>query len=184
MRRSFQFSLRTLLLVAICTGVWLGIYCDRVRRQREACAAIKSLGGYVVYRHENADPPVDMRVPKWFCRSLGKDFFADVTCVGFMPGEVKLGPKGIGPKRLEMLRDLPMLEELFLEAVPTSPRDLEIIKTLKRLRFLTVNWQSVSLDQARELDAALPECEIDHFDHFVFIERLNAARSKVTWFDE
>ena len=184
MRCSFQFSLRTLLLVAICTGVWLGAYCDRVRRQRAARAAIKSLGGFVTYRHENADPPVGMRVPKWLRRSLGEDFFADVTCVGFMPGEAKLEPDGHGPKGLDRLRDLPMLEELFLEAVPTSRRDLETIKTLKHLRFLTVHWQSVTLDQARELQSALPQCEIYGFDHLVFVERLNASKAKVQWFDE
>ena len=51
-RRWYQFSLRTLLLVMTVFAVWLGIKIHQARQQKQAVAAIEKLGGTVYYDYQ------------------------------------------------------------------------------------------------------------------------------------
>jgi hypothetical protein len=81
-RRSFQYSLRTLLTAMLLAGFGMGWFAHRLKqasRQREAVAAIHKLGGAVAYdcdlRGEGTPGPV------WLRQRLGDDFFTNVTWV-------------------------------------------------------------------------------------------------------
>ena len=50
-RRWFQFSLRTLFVLLTVLCVWLAVTVERVRKQREAVAAIEAVGGSVFYEY-------------------------------------------------------------------------------------------------------------------------------------
>ena len=75
-RRWFQYSLRTLLvlMLLVCIGMgWLAVKMQRVRREREAVAAIERLGGWCVYG--DPDSAEESRGRAWLRKLLGDDFF-------------------------------------------------------------------------------------------------------------
>jgi hypothetical protein len=90
-RRWLQFSTRALLAVVTVAGVTLGVIGQRAERQRKAVAAIKALGGDVVYEFEDTFPAYnpetdefvhELPAPAWMMKRFGWDWFADVTVVG------------------------------------------------------------------------------------------------------
>ena len=109
-RRWFQYRVRTLLLVTAIVALWLGIYVNRVQRQRAAVQMIHAAGGQVTYEGEAngllATPP-GPKQSGWMTRILGKDFFCDVIAVTFEGVPAK-------DRDLACLKDLPHLEQLFL----------------------------------------------------------------------
>jgi hypothetical protein len=69
----FRFKLRTLLLTVTALGVWMGWYVMAARRQAEAVAQVRNLGGWVLYdfqfdptaRGTSRKPNAQSRVPPW-----------------------------------------------------------------------------------------------------------------------
>ena len=91
-RRRFQYSL--LLLVFMLANIAMAWFFPRwgaARRQREAVAAIRAMGGHVTYDHEarwNAARAAPMPAkappgPAWARKLLGEDFFADAVVAGY-----------------------------------------------------------------------------------------------------
>ena len=69
----FRFRLRTLLLAITVLGVWMGWYVMAARRQAEAVAQVRKLGGWVLYDFEfdptvigtSRKPSAQSWVPSW-----------------------------------------------------------------------------------------------------------------------
>ena len=79
-RRWLQFSLGGILALITAIGVALGLYVNRVQRQREVVALVKQHGGEIAYdyqRDRKGRPPG----PKWARAWLGDDFFSDLIVV-------------------------------------------------------------------------------------------------------
>ena len=87
LRRLLQFRLRTLLLFTTAVAVWLGLWSNAARRQRDSVIALRKSGAIVRYDFElnqNEKPP---QWPAWFVDRAGVDYFANVVSVGsYTPG--------------------------------------------------------------------------------------------------
>jgi hypothetical protein len=72
-----SLSLRTLLLLILVAGLWLGWRVEKARRQRLAIAEIEKFNGYVRFNYEYADgkevPDAQPKRPKWLRRYLGDE---------------------------------------------------------------------------------------------------------------
>ena len=85
-RWRFQFSIRSLLVLPVIVailGSWLAVERKQATQQRDAVAAIRELGGHVMYdyqdRAEREEHDPDPPGPAWARKLLGVDFFADVV---------------------------------------------------------------------------------------------------------
>ncbi len=103
-----EFSLGTMILVATVVCVWLAVQVNRAHRQRDALAAIESLGGRVAYDDEDTDAP-GSPCRKLVANTLGKDYAATVV-------EVTLMFSPIQDAGCVHLRDLTEMRYLDLES--------------------------------------------------------------------
>ena len=147
-RRSFRFSLRTLLVFMLVVCVAVGWKFERVRRQREAVAWVKEMGGFVYY-FVDGNPYSELRGPEWARKWLGHDFFNDVTGVELQGTQVS----DISP-----LAKLSKLEYLYLDHTPVS--DVTPLAKLTKLEKLFIHNTQVSDQAMEQLEKALPQCEI------------------------
>jgi Leucine-rich repeat (LRR) protein len=130
--RWFQFRLRTLLvLVTLCAipCSWLGVKMRQARRQRDAVAAIKKLGGVVVWSKPAG--------PRWLREILGDDFFKDVFYVGAVGSEVT----DVG---LNYLDGLSRLQELDLSNTRLPDAGLERLTGLSQLQVLCIGGTKIT----------------------------------------
>jgi hypothetical protein len=82
-RRWLRYSLWTLLVVVTLTGIALGVFFERVHRQRAAVAVLRDLGCEVFYDYYDEGPWPDVywkkqrepRGPPWLRSLLGADVF-------------------------------------------------------------------------------------------------------------
>src|SRR6478672_8027951 len=88
----FRFNLRTLLLAITALGVWMAWYVSAARRQAEAVAQVRKLGGWVLYDFEfdptvrgtSRKPSARSRVPPWLVDRAGLDMFHSVVQVNMV----------------------------------------------------------------------------------------------------
>ena len=89
-RRWFRVSLRGLMLLVLLVGGGVGWKVSRERSKRQAIAAIRQVGGSILYDYQySTDPEVMKRIrnvrepaaPRWLRRWLGDDFFRTVALV-------------------------------------------------------------------------------------------------------
>jgi hypothetical protein len=116
--RCLRFSLRTLLAIVTALGLLLGVLVHRANRQRRAVEAIRALGGTVRYDYE-VGGLAEAPLPDWLCRTVGLDFFCDVTRVDFFD------PTGL-------TRD----EDLLRQFKPISDSDLAHVAAFSELEEL------------------------------------------------
>ena len=81
-------SVRTLLVLVLGIGIWLGWVTNKARRQREAVAAVKKHGGWVHYDYEFDNdcfvPGSQPWAPLWFRRMIGDEYFREIREVNFV----------------------------------------------------------------------------------------------------
>jgi len=141
-RRFLQFSLGTLLLAITVFGVWLGVQVNRMRRQREAVAAIVRLGGAVMYDYDFDAKHQQIRngqpaAPVWLRKALGDDFFRRPVWI-YLAG-VKLKNGDLAP-----LENLPQLDWLYLGSCELSDAELAHCASLSKLRQLDLGGTPIS----------------------------------------
>ena len=149
-----QFSLRTLLLVMTLVAVYLGLHCERARRQQEAVEALARISLFSYFCHVNYDNDFDgegrllvyppftpPRSTPWIEQVLGRDFFHKVIDV-----ELDVTDVAAVDKALPHLKRLPHLESIIVSCgcrddeptgaddEPTLPSRQEFMDTMKRLR--------------------------------------------------
>ena len=81
-RRFLRFSVRGLIVLVLVIGGWLGWIVRSARIQREAVAAIKSIGGIVTYdwelKNENGIPRAQTPAPRWLADLIEIDYFGQI----------------------------------------------------------------------------------------------------------
>ena len=129
-KRCFQFRLRTLLIAIVLLSLplsWFAVRMESARTQREAVAVIESVGGEVFYEPDGADS-----IPVWIHSYLGQDFFVKVV-------QVFVSEREFGDVEATYLKELPDLEELYLDNTQISDAGLEHLKGLTQLKQLDLN---------------------------------------------
>jgi hypothetical protein len=151
MKRRFQYSLRSLLFLFTALGVWLGFTVAAARRQREVVAAIKVIGGEVLYDWQlvgdwtkqsgRSEPPG----PAALRRLLGDEYFQSVEGVFF--GE----QPGFGDERMPPFEQLKTIKYLGFYATGVSDRILPRVESLPRLSFLDISCTRVTDEGLRRV---------------------------------
>jgi Leucine-rich repeat (LRR) protein len=154
-RRFFRFSLRTFLIGLTVLCIWLGIKVSDARKQREAVAAIRNLGGSVEYDYHRMagekpnlfDPKLEAPGPEWLRSLIGPEYFQDVVLVD-------LSHCPITDDDLAILRYFPKLETVGLEHTQifgAGLAHLSEIKTLKQLGLWDTRIDDEALKHLRGL---------------------------------
>lgn len=147
-RLRLQYGLRSLLAATFVTCLALGWYMQRVRRQREAVAALTAAGAEIGYYDStrnraasiddvyNFASPVTVEeriercMPERLKSALGIDFFRPVDRVSWFDNATRGGPE------LTYLRGLPRLRFLAVEEVLDD--DLSALGALGELKSLII----------------------------------------------
>jgi Leucine-rich repeat (LRR) protein len=183
--------LRTLLVLVVLASIgmsWLAVRMQRVRRQREAVAAIKKVGGCIQYDYESKGNWIRNPVlpgPIWARRLLGDDFFINVIWVNLCNtritdavmecveglGEIQeldLSSTRITDAGIEHLKRSTQLQYLFLADCKITDAGLRHLKGLTRLKLL-------SLDDTKVTDAGL-----EHLQGLTQLQELDLYGTQVT----
>jgi hypothetical protein len=181
-RRYLRVSLRSLVVLILVIGGYLGWIVHTARVQRDAVAAIRKLEGTVRYDWERKDglnrPNGKPWWPKWLVDSFGVDYFGHVTQVRVVAvhelseaelihishltqlEELDLHRSPVTDARLAHLEGLTDLQSLILFHTPISDAGLVHLRKLTRLRTLSIEDTKVTDAGARELRNALPKLTI------------------------
>jgi hypothetical protein len=191
LRRGFRFGLRTLLLfVLVCAVVCsrFAVKMNEAKRQREAVGVIVKLGGNVWYDyqldglggwvgpHDRSVPPPG---PSLLRSMLGEDFFADVTVVNMYSTPLAdaelehlkwfthlqwlyLSYSNVTDTGLANLAGLTQIQFLNLSHTNVTDGGLAHLKGLTNLQGLWLYNTQVTDEGVKELQKALPNCEIWH----------------------
>jgi hypothetical protein len=150
-RRWRTLSIRSLLLLVLVAGGWLGCEARKIRRQKTAVAGIRALDGRFLYDWQWADgsrasasdgPPV----PHWLRRTLGDEPFQDVARVS-LGGDPPLSPRSCEAS-LGLLDSLPGLRSLSLGPDLATDRGMETVGRLTGLVELDMTSSSPRLGDA------------------------------------
>jgi hypothetical protein len=158
-RRFFRFSLRTLMLVAAVSCIWLGVITNRARDRKQAMELFHSLGGSVWYEHEfwGNDPPG----PEWLRRLIGDEYFFSVHTL-------RLTNSKVDDSSLASIKRFPELKGLTLFQCKVTDAGLEHLKDLTELRRLY-------LDETRVTEAGLV-----HLEGMTRLRSLRHANTEIT----
>jgi internalin A len=181
-RRILRVSLRSLLVVVIVIGAWLGWIVHSARIQRDAVAAIRKLEGTVRYDWERKDgrnlPNGKPWWPKWLVDQIGIDYFGHVTQVRLVAvrdlsdselthiaqlsglEELDLHRSPVTDATLARLDGLTELQSLIVFHTGISDAGLQRLKRLGRLRNLSIENTKVTDAGVEELRKALPKLMI------------------------
>jgi len=189
-RRWAQFSLATMFVVMTVLCVWLAVVVNRAHQQRDAVAAIRALGGAVMYDYDfdaagvqirNAEPPG----PAWLRRLLGVDFRSRATWV-YLAGApttdadlvhlrnlpelnwLHVGNKPITDAGLAHLARCTKLESLDLGGTEITDLGLNSLTNLRRVKMLDVGGTEITDAGAMKLE---------RFEH---LADLFVSRSRIT----
>jgi internalin A len=150
-RTLFQLSLRSLLMLLLALGIWLGLTFNRVRQQRAAVARIEQLGGKIQYAHDVAATRIVGRPqqpvvpgPTWLRRLLGPEFFDTVVWV-------RLGNTAVTDADLRLISKLDRLEFLDLNSTSITDAGLFELRHCRHLKSLSLPETRVTDDGLRHL---------------------------------
>jgi len=179
-RRRFQFRLRTLFIFTLIVAIpcaWLGRKIEQKQRERHAVNAIRKLGSLVIYDYENDNQPPSG--PAWLRKLLGNDFFSDAIAVEAFVGNIgdadlanvkelphlrilEVEDCAVTDAGLANLKGLAELQSLNLRGTGVTDAGIIQIKQLTRLDVLALDNTKVTEKGVKELQAALPNCQIQH----------------------
>jgi Leucine-rich repeat (LRR) protein len=141
LRRSLNWSLRSLLLLMLLLSLPLGWQANRVRNQRAARAEVERLGGYVL-PGPNGDPFEPE--PLWLREHFGNDLFDDIVTVSLY------GTAATDADVASIVSKLPKLQELNLSRTQISDQSLAAVAKLTKL-------VELELSECNITDAGLPQ---------------------------
>jgi hypothetical protein len=169
-RLRFQFSIRSLLLLAVVVAIpcsWLATEMKKAREQRAIVGEVKKAADSVIYDYQ-VDPlffygnlDATPTAPLWLRNLLGDDLFADVKHV-FFPEHRTISDAG-----WQHLKELTQLERLVLSDTKVSDADLQHLEGLTQLKELYLQGTQVG-------DAGLR-----HITGLTQLERLDLDGTKV-----
>ena len=139
-RRYLKVSLRSLLLLVLAIGAWLGWLVYTARVQRDAVAAIERSGGWSEYdwgwRHGDKIRNGKPWAPKWLVDHIGADFFGSVVIVVL--------PDTGSDAVLDHIRHLSKLEKINLSSSPVTDAGVAHLKGLTHLEELSLRGTRVT----------------------------------------
>ena len=154
-RRRFQFTIRSLLLLAVAIALPCGWAASRMREaklQRQGVALVERLGGDV---HLGADHMPDLwEKMHWL---LPDAVFGEAEFVEFKSHKGELSSADLS----EIVRLLPHIQILFLKSCGIADGEVETLTGLKELQWLSLSNNNItdaglrpllSLDRLRALD--------------------------------
>jgi hypothetical protein len=150
-RRWLQFSTRALLVVVTALCVALGIVGWCAERQRRAVAAIKAVGGDVVYFSM-----VDGEPDTWPQRWMPRDVVDKVAIVG-------MNNNNVTDTSLAHLACLSEVEEVYLASSKITDEGLMHLSSLSKLEIVDLRGTNVTRDGVRNLQRTLPNCTVWHW---------------------
>jgi hypothetical protein len=160
MRRRFQFTIGTVLLVVTVFGVWLVYLIRQSQEQKAAIAAIALIDGYFYYDFQY-DPPETYRPgasppgPQWLWKVVDKDLVFDVVAVG-------LNSKPATDAILERVGRLSQLQQLDLaSAKAITDVGLRHLATLHHLTYLRVDGTSISQSAIDDYKRSHPKVHLE-----------------------
>jgi len=160
--RWYQFSLRRLLVCGAILGIgvgWLAVKLRQAEKRRQAVAAIENLGGHVLYDFEYPRPVMQKRRPEAvrpesYQRGMSNvDFHSDVVFISWNRPD-------IGDDEIEYLRVLPRLREANLANTQVTDAGLVHLTGLTNLTHLDLTNTPITDVGVKNLQEALPNCEI------------------------
>ena len=175
LRRLFQFSLRTLLIVLTALGIWLGLHVQRARKQKEAVAAVRKLGGWVHYDFQESPAgsrKFDGKIEPWLPRPVvsvfGEDFFFDVVEVNLVYSNdsgKREENANFSSQALRHLTEFPKLRQLLMRKSQANDQELAVVGQLKNLEALYI-WNAYNVgDKGVTHLIGLRELKTIHLDH-------------------
>ena len=161
MSRRFQFSLRFALASIAIVGVLLGIEVNRAARQQIAVAAIREMGGTVIYNWQRVGPMGERLQIGTVRKLLGDHLFAhvdmvslfmchlsddDLKCLDGLSKLERLNLSGnpITGSGFGHLVHLTTLNELLLSETKVADSSLPALVELKRLEFLALDGTEIT----------------------------------------
>ncbi len=129
-RRSFQFSLRSLLIFTVVVAIgaaWLGRRIEQKHKEQAAIDEIVKAGGKIVYDLQQGTHKRDASGPKWLRKLLGDNFFSEVTGVDLANGT---------DAQLAYLDDFPQLKTLVVSGTGLSDAGIKHLNELSQLQEL------------------------------------------------
>jgi hypothetical protein len=165
-RRLFQFSLKSALVLMTILCIGLGTWTYRSKRQMLAVEAITDVGGEFCYSYQVVDPnsvpappssggrigntysfQVEPATPSWLRNLIGDHYF-------ITPVRLLIRKQGqIDHNCLAHLKALPHLEEMWFYDVELDDVDLANLKHLRKLKMLTFGDGTLSRsDPPRNFD--------------------------------
>lgn len=175
----FRFKLRTLLLAITALGIWMGWLVSAARRQAEAVADVRKLGGWVLYDFEfdptvrgtSRNPTAQSRVPRWLLDRASLDLFHSVVHVNMVYNEVggRLDNELTTDSIKQTLARLPRLRQILLKETQATDECLAAIGHLSRLERLYC-W-----DAQNATDAGVAQLR-----HLRSLRYVHLSQSKIT----
>jgi hypothetical protein len=198
-RLRFQFSIRSLLVLAVVVSIacsWFATEKQRAREQKQAVAEIRKAGGGSVYDYEfdrsgYRMPPVTPPGPPWLCKLLGDDLFGNVWSVSFNHFVGSSKPE-VSDAGLEHLKGLSQLRWLKLNHTHVSDAGLEHLEGLPHLEQLDLSGTKVTdaglqhlegLPRLREVwldDTQITDAGLKHLKRLAQLQKLRLDNTKVT----
>ena len=169
-----RLRVRSLMLLVLALGCWLGWYLQRVRTQQNAVAAVVKAGGTLDYDwnwgHYNPDI-VDYngkaRAPRWLAKWVPEDYVANVNYVSLIH-RPQLGTEKANDETLRRVGRLKHLEFLSLYGTDVTDAGLAHVENLTELRDLDLRKTAVG-------DAGLA-----HLKGLTNLRLLSIAETRVT----
>ena len=187
-RWRFQFSIRTLLLLTVAVAIpcsRLGVEVRPWKQQQEAAAAIRKLGGDVVWWAEATPDPFYPKVLAvyWNGPQVTDADLEHLVYLNF-PGALDLGRASVTDAGIDILNKLRIhdlvlsdtkvtdaglerlklkwLNTLELDGTKVTDAGLEHLTNMNRLEWLILKRTRVTDEGVKKLQQALPKCQIDH----------------------
>jgi hypothetical protein len=184
-RVRLRYSLRALLILLTLVAIWMGYWSVSAAKQKAGTAAIREMGGSVLYNYQvrngmtmNGVPPG----PDWLRRLLGRDWFDTVVFVEFYskPGNatdeqlaaalsklprvfaLHLHRPQVGETTLKTVSGMRQLEVLGLVGPNITDDSLQYIYPLRNLRQLNLRGTNISDAGIKTIQAAIPSVFINN----------------------
>ena len=171
-RRRFRIGIGGMMLAILAFGLCLGDRVNRARRLREAVAAVKGDGGFVLYADEFRMGPVGVApgsflwkpswgtlvpgqgpmAPAWLRRAVGDEYFREMAHVSLFV-DIQKGSAS-APNNLArpvddvlgLLRGQPAIKTLHLGGETVTDKGLEALADQTDLRELIIWWATAISD--------------------------------------
>jgi hypothetical protein len=205
-RRRFHLSLRTMMILVLILGAWLGWFVRSVRIQQNAVAAILKAGGTVGYDLEwrNGGPNPYRKswvpewlggdqawMPQWMTRGAGLDYFGHVVSVSLVPSRVN-DPNIANDATLALVGQLRRVQALWLNSTAITDAGLAHLNGLTELRDLQISYTKigdaglanikglVSLTELAVTNTQVTDAGIAHLRGMTNLRLLFVAKTRVT----